>query len=128
MLFLLVLGEVRVLLVVVLRPVLVLLFHLEPLHIVLVHDLLDSLVVVQNRQSRHFVEVGQELLKVRVALDEFVASVHQSLALLARVDEGACETRLVRLLAPVEPLAVVEGLGAEEFAVQNLSLVIGSVL
>ena len=82
-------------LVVLLRPVRVFLLNLESLHIVLVHDLLDALIVVEDREARHLIEVRQVIVELAGASDEPIARVHESVALHLIVLLGVGEALLV---------------------------------
>ena len=109
-LFLHVLGVVGVVLVVLLGAVGVLLLDFEPFHVVLVHDLLDALVVVQDRQARHLVKVGKVVLKSVATSDELIPSVHQSLALELIVRSIALSSLLRILQCPVRTKTIIKGL------------------
>ena len=127
LLFLFVLGPLRILIRVLLRAVSILLLNSNPLHVVRVHDLLDAPVVVKDRESWHLVKVLQVGLISVASLDEGVPRRLQRVSLHACVLHAPGHPLSVGLLGPVRPLVVIEGLGAEEFAVEDLRLAINVV-
>ena len=93
-----------------------------------VHDVLDSLVVVEDGQSRHFVEFGQVLVVAVATLDELITRVLQRCPLHGCVSHDAHLALLVGLLSPVGALGVVEVLGDAKLTVKNFALVLDLVL
>ena len=102
--------------------------HLEPIHVVRVHDLLDPLVIVEDGQPGHLIEILQVVLVLVPPLDETISSVHQSVALQAGAFQSSSHALCVRLFAPVGPLRIIESLGAEKLAVKDLRLRVNVVL
>ena len=77
LLLFLVLGPLWIQIRILLRPIIILLLNGEAVHIVGVHNMLDSFVVVKDGQSRHFIEVGQMMVVAVTTLDECITSVLQ---------------------------------------------------
>ena len=100
----------------------------EAVHVVRVHDVLDSLVVVEDGQSRHFVEFGQVLVVAVATLDELITRILQRCPLHGCVSHDAHLTLLVGLLSPVGALGVVEVLGDAKLTMENFALVLDLVL
>ena len=92
-----------------LRAIAVFLLDVETFDIVRVHYLLDALVVVQDRQAGHLIEVSKMAVISVTTLDELIASVHQSVSLETCILQCACLSLLMTLLGPVWPLIVVKG-------------------
>lgn len=119
LLLVLVFGPLRVLVAVLLRPVPVLLLDSEALDVVAVHDLLDALVVVQDGEAGHLVEVRQVHVVPVATRDEIVPSRLQGGPPHGILD-GVAHALLLGLLGPVGAQRVVEGGRAAEFARQDL--------
>ena len=126
MLFLFVFGPLGVLVGVLLRPVAILLLDRKPFHVVRVHDLLDSLVVVKDGETWHLVEVSQVRIVLISTSDERITRVLQS-----RATHGprlsAFHSLLLGLLRPIGARSVVEGGRAPELAADDLGLTVDLV-
>ena len=93
---------------VLLGAIVVLLLDGETFDIVRIHDLLDPLVVVENRQARHLVKLSQVAFIAIASANELVRSVLERVALKVGVFHRTLHPLIVRLLGPVGPLVVVE--------------------
>ena len=111
-----------------LRPIIILLLDGEAVDVIGVHDMLDSLVVVKDGQSRHFVKVGQVLIVAVTTLDELITGVLQGCPLQGLVTHHARLALLVSLLGPVGTLSIVKVLRDAEFSMKYFALFINLVL
>ena len=100
----------------------------EALHIISVHDLLDALVVVQNGQARHLVELTQMAVITITATDELVTSGLQRIPLEIGVLQRTLHPLVVRLFGPVGPHVVVEGDRCAKLSMQDPRLIIDVIL
>lgn len=108
LLLLLILGPLWVQIRILLRPVIILLLYGEAVHVVGVHDVLDSFVVVKDGQPRHFVKIGQMVVVAVTTLDELITGVLQGCPLHGLVTYHARLALFVSLLGPVGTLSIVE--------------------
>ena len=93
---------------VLLCAIVVLLLDGEAFDIVRVHDLLDALVVIEDRQAWHLVELSQVAVIAVSSANELIRSVLERVALKVGVFHRTLHPLIVRLLGPVGPLVVVE--------------------
>ena len=84
-----VLGPLGVLICSLLRPIAILLLNGETFDVVSIHDLLDALVVVQDGEAWHFIEVGQLLVVAVGTLHVEITGVVESVSLHTCVLECA---------------------------------------
>ena len=122
LLLLLVLGPLWIQIRILLRPVIILLLNGKAVHVVGVHDMLDSFVVVKDGQSRHFVKVGQMVIVAVTTLDELITGVLQGCPLQRLVTHHARLALLVCLLGPVGTLSIVKVLRDAEFSMKYFAL------
>ena len=93
---------------VLLCAIVVFLLDSETFDIVRVHDLLDALVVIEDRQAWHLVELSQVAIIAVASANELIRSVLERVALKVGVFHRTLHPLIVRLLGPVGPLVVVE--------------------
>lgn len=122
LLLLLVFLPLRVLIRILLRPIVVLLLDLEAFDVVGVHDLLDALVVVEDGQTGHLVEIRQMAVIAVTSADELVRCGLERVSLEVRVLHRVLHPLLVRLLRPIWHRTVVEVGGNAELTVEDFRL------
>ncbi len=127
LLFFLILGPFRVLITILLGPVSVFLLNFETFDIVFVHDLLNTLVIVQNWQSWHLIKVAQVLLVTVTAAYKSVSRILQSVPFETSMLHSPRNSLIMGLFGPIWPLCVIESSTAEELSMKNLCLIVDMV-
>lgn len=112
---------------ILLRPIAVLLLDGGALDVVGVHDLLDALVVVKDRESGHLIEICQVRLIPIATADERITCRHQGVPFHTSVLHCAGLAFTVSLFRPIGACVVVESFRAAEIAGEDLGFALDVV-